>query len=767
MIGLVLGMPPIALFPTLPDAWFMLLLACLAPLGLWRQAWLFRFGSGIALGAALAVGHGQALLEHRLAQDCVGAPLRVSGQVASLPRSSWMYDGVLRQRFEFTLDSIYPVACSGPRRILLSYYGAEQIVPGQHWQFEVKLKRPWGLANPGSFNMQAWFAQSGIDAVGSVKTGGAILTGAPSGYGVLHHRLRFDISQSIATLPFSSEVVAILGAITVADKSGIDTPLWSLLQLYGINHLLVISGLHVGLVAGAGYFLGGFAMRLLLLHGFRAPRLPALLALCFATVYAALAGFSVATLRALCMLACFLLAGLVGRNSGSANNLLLAAAVVLLLNPLAVLGSGLWLSFTAVAALLWLARWQGGLGKGRLLLATHGFMSLLMLPLGAWWFGGASLVAAFANLFMIPLIGMFVVPLALLAVLCSYLAPWLQMVLWHLAAWPLEKLLPLAKWLAQERASWLYWQLTPSLPGVLLAGLGLALIILPLSARLRALAALLFLPLVLPQEIDNRDTGAEAGGSTLVTVLDVGQGTAVVLRSGGRVLVYDTGGGDPAGANMATAVLLPFLRQQGVTRLDTLVVSHADNDHSAGASTLLAALSPEQVFYGGNIPGLASGRPCVAGQSWDWPGGLRFRFLSPALESTTGLPSNDTSCVLQIEASGSRLLLPGDIEAARERELVRYWTHELASDWLLVPHHGSKTSSSHALLKHVRPATAVVSSGYANRFGHPHPSVLVRLGKSGSRIYDTADSGALEFEFLAGQPVQVRRHRDQLRRFWM
>lgn len=760
-------MLPVPLLRTLPDTWLIALLLCLALLGLWRQAWLFRFCSGLALGGAMALGHGQALLEHRLAEDCVGAPLRVSGQVASLPRSSWMYNGVLRQRFEFKPDTISPVACSGPRRILLSYYGPDQIVPGQHWQFAVKLKRPWGLANPGSFNMQAWFAHSGIDAVGSVKTGGGVFLSTSSDPAVLHHRLRFDISRRIATLPFSPEVVAVLGAITVADKSGIDTPLWSLLQLYGINHLLVISGLHVGLVAGAGYFLGGLAMRLLLLCGLRAPRLPALVALCLAAVYAALAGFSVATLRALCMLGCFLLAGLVGRNSGSANNLLLAAVVVLLLNPLAVLGSGLWLSFTAVAALLWLARWQRGQGKGRLLLATHGFMSLLMLPLGAWWFGGASLVAALANLFMIPLIGMFVVPLALLAVVCSYLAPWLQMTLWQLAAWPLEKLLPLATWLAQERADWLYWQLTPSLPGVLLAGLGLALIILPLRGRIRVLAALFFLPLVLPQEIDNTDPATEAGNATLVTVLDVGQGTAVVLRSGARVLVYDTGGGDPAGANMATAVLLPFLRQQGVTRLDTLVVSHADNDHSAGASTLLAALSPEHVFYGGNIPGLARGRPCVAGQSWYWPGGLRFRFLSPALESATGLPSNDSSCVLQIEASGSRLLLPGDIEASRERELVRYWADELVSDWLLVPHHGSKTSSSYALLKHVRPATAVVSSGYANRFGHPHPDVLMRLGKTGSRVYDTADSGALEFEFLAGQPVQVRRYRDQVRRFWM
>ena len=231
------------------------------------------------------------------------------------------------------------------------------------------------------------------------------------------------------------------------------------------------------------------------------------------------------------------------------------------------------------------------------------------------------------------------------------------------------------------------------------------------------------LPLLLPPVAPARlVTDEEPAGRTRVTVLDVGQGTAVIIRSGDRTLVYDTGGGDPAGANMATTVLLPWLRRQGVNELDTLVISHPDNDHSAGAGTLLAALPVGRLYRGGQVPGLAGGRPCVAGQAWRWPGGQTFRFLSPAGSSTGS--SNDNSCVLQIAAAGHRLLLAGDVESAVERDLVRYWGDALASDWLLVAHHGSRTSSTYALLKTVRPATAVISSGYANRFGHPHPDVV-------------------------------------------
>jgi competence protein ComEC len=762
MIGLVLGILPIPLLPGLPPRELILVPAATGLLALSLRHRFFRLFSGLSIGLALALAAGHALLAARLPEECVRSPVVASGQVSSLPRSSLLADGAVRQRFEFTVATLDPVRCRGPRRLLLSYYGSSTLVPGEHWRFELSLKRPRGLANPGSFNMAAWFAQSRIDAVGSVRKGGATRLAAARGVNGLHHRLRAAISQRIALLPFDPQVIAMLRALTVADRSGIDSRLWLLLQQYGVNHLLVISGLHVGLVAAAGYLLGALVLRLLLLLAGRGtPQLPALAALLCGAGYTALAGFSLSTQRALAMLACVILASLCGRSSGSANNLLLAAVVVLVINPLAVLGSGLWLSFGAVAALLWLAPWLAGKPRWQRLPGTHAYMMLVMLPMGGWWFGGSSLVAGLANFLMVPLVGLVVVPLALLAVLTGYLAPGPDQWLWECAAWPLEQLLPPARQLAASGLDWLYLPLVPGLPEVVLAGLGVALLILPAPVPLRILALLLAVPLLSPPD----PARAASHGDTRLTVLDVGQGTAVVVRAGGRALLYDTGGGDPAGVNMATAVVLPYLRQQGIKELDTLIISHPDADHSAGVGSVLHSLPVARFFVGGALPGVTSGQPCVAGRAWRWPGGQTFQLLSPADE--TGLSSNDSSCVLQIEAAGHRLLLAGDIERSREHALVRYWAGQLRSDWLLVAHHGSQTSSSWAWLKTVQAHSAVISSAYASRFGHPHPAVMDRLRQSGARIYDTASGGALEFELALGQPITVRRYRQRVRRFWM
>jgi competence protein ComEC len=460
-------------------------------------------------------------------------------------------------------------------------------------------------------------------------------------------------------------------------------------------------------------------------------------------------------------LACFILATGSGRSSSSGNNLLLAALVVLVLNPLAALGSGFWLSFGAVAALLWLARWQRGMRTWRRILSTHVFMALVMLPMGAWWFGGSTLVGALANLLMIPLVGFVVVPAALLAVLSYLLDLPLQSALWQLAAWPLQQVLPLAGDIADSDPSWLYQHLSASLPGVLLGLVAVALLVVPGGRSIRLLALVLLVPLLLPP-LPGQQTGEQA---TYVTVLDVGQGTAVVINARGRTLLYDTGGGDPAGVNMASSVVLPYLRNRGIRQLDTFVVSHRDADHSAGVGSVLQAMPVARLRYGDGVSTQGSGAPCVAGESWRWPGGIAFQLLSPAAE--TSVSSNNGSCVLQVQIGQYRLLLAGDIERDRERTLVRYWVRDLRSDWLLAAHHGSLTSSTVTLLKRVQPALVVMSNGYANRFGHPHPEVLQRLQQLDAAVLSTADSGAIEFEFRPGKPLRVRRYRQERHRFWM
>jgi competence protein ComEC len=768
MIGAVLGVLPVLVLPKLPAEGLSLLSAA-AGLGLlWGRARWCRLCSGLAVGFALALVHGHALQDRRISAQCVGQPLIVSGVVASLPRVSDFPDGGRRQRFEFIVERLEPSECVGPQRVLLSYYGTATLSPGDSWIFPAKLSKPWGLANPGSYNLQAWYAQTGIDAVGHVSGGAGTQLEHPPGVASFHNRVRQRIAQRIHALPLPQPVRAILAAITVADKSGIGTSLWTLFQTFGVNHLLVISGLHVGLVAAATLLVGTLLQRLLLLGGISSMWLPALLALVCCSAYTALAGFSVATQRALLMLTCFLVAGLAGRSTNSPNNLLLAAVVVLGVNPLAALGSGFWLSFAAVAALLWLAVWQRGMGAARRTLSTHVFMSLVMLPLGAWWFGGSSLVAALANLVMVPLVGLWVVPLALLAVLAIFFFPAAEMLLWQMAAWPLQQLLPLAETLAGSAGNGLYQRLSAVFPDIVLATVGVSMLAVRNSLWGRGLALLLIMPLLLPLHqltTGSRWQGRGTGAQLQVTVLDVGQGTAVVVHSDQHTLVYDTGGGDPTGANMASAVVLPYLRYLGVTTVDTLVISHPDNDHSAGAATVLADMPTKAVFYGGDGAVLPGGKPCLAGQAWAWPGGTTFQFMAPV--DTSPRSSNDSSCVLLIEGAGHRLLLTGDVESSQEREIVRYWRDGLVADWLLVGHHGSRTSSSYALLKTVRPSMAVISSGYANRFGHPHPHVVERLLGAGAAVYSTAQGGALEFTFSLGAAVQVRQWRQQVRRFWM
>lgn len=763
MIGLVTGIVSSGYWPVLPPGWVILLFTVLAVLTLpWRCPAL-RFTCGVSCGCALALAFGAQLLQHRLADQCVGIPVTATGIVNSLPTERPLPRGELLQRFEFSVTDILPAQCAGPRTLMLSYYGDDTIHPGEAWQFETRLKKPWGLANPGSFNMQVWFAQQGIDGVGSIRE--SIRTQKlPQDPGLLSlpDRLRQAIARRIDALQPDRDVAAILRAVTVADGSGIDPQLWFLFQQYGLNHLLVISGLHVVMVAAVGFAFGGICLRLLAPMGFGGRCLPGACALLLAFLYGALAGLSIPVQRALCMLACFAIATSSGRNSGSTNSLLVAAVVVLVLNPLAALGSGFWLSFGAVAALLWLARWQRGLGLVHRSLQAHGYMSLFMLPLGALFFGGGSLVAMLANLVMIPLLGWLVVPVALLAVV-GFLSGWtFEPLLWELAGWPMATLLPVAGTLAEAGGDWLYIPLIAGPGAVLLGIIAVSLLLVPGRNALKPLALLLAVPMLLPP-------GTPAQGVSLdtqITVLDVGQGTAVVVQAGDRALLYDTGGGDPHGINTGVTAVLPFLRQQGIRALDTFIVSHPDLDHSAGTTAVLGALAIDRFRYGGTHPAtLGTGRPCLAGEAWRWPGGQVFQFLSPAIEAPAR--SNDSSCVLQLQVGNYSLLLPGDIEEERERTLARYWGAHLRSDWLLAGHHGSRTSSSLTFLKWVQPDAVVISSGYANRFGHPHPAIMTRFEEQGSTTHSTADAGALEFTVAPGQALHVKSHRRTLRRYWM
>lgn len=761
--GFVASVIAVGQAPALPPVWAgaVLCLAALLTLPWVRGHW--RTLAACAAGAGLACIHGQTLLERRLPDACERLPMQVTGTVASLPRITLLPGERRQQRFEFLSDPLPLDHCRGPRRLLLSAGGEPELIPGERWQFEVLLRRSWGLANPGSFNMQAWYAQTGIDAVGSVRSGAPALRLQAATAGDSHQRYRQWLSGQILTALGEGPASAILRALVVADRSGLDPALWTLFRQYGISHLLVISGLHVGMVAACGYLLGGLLSRSLALAGvYRGTALAGpLCALLLATVYTALAGFSLATTRAWLMLFCFLIAVLCGRPGLSWNNLLLAAAVLLAMNPLAALGAGFWLSFGSVACLLWLALWRPRVGLGERWLGTHAYMCLAMLPLSGWWFGGASQVAALANALLVPLMGLVVVPLALLGVVLAAFDNSLAGGVWAAAAWPLQQLLPPGQAWAEAHPGWLYAALTPTLPALALALCALVLAVMPLRA---ALKALLLPPLLLPLLLPLHGHRTDRADALHIIALDVGQGTAVLVYDRSHALLYDTGGGMPGGPDLADSVILPLLRSRGISHLDTLVISHGDHDHSAGLGTLRTRLPLGALLVGADMAAEPGATVCRAGQAWRWPGGTRFQVLAPAAGETAS--SNEGSCVLRLQAHGRSLLLPGDIGAARERQLVRYWRESLASDWALAPHHGSNTSSSSAWLKQVDPALVVYTHGRASRYGHPAAPVRERHAQLRIATYSTALEGALEWTLRPDREPQLVAHRKRSPRYW-
>lgn len=732
---------------------------------------------GLLLGAFIAALYGQHQLAQQLSAHCVKQPLTISGRIISLPVIAPSPFGGLRSRFLFELTEALPASCGGVSRLQLSYYGDASLNPGEFWQFSVRLKRPQGLSNPGLFDAQYWFVQEGIHAVGSVKGEGRSIPAsgsAPAGliqrYSVVHHQWRLKLRNHINSLPFSAPVRAVLAALTIADKSGITPLMWQQFAALGINHLLVISGLHVGLVAGLGLYLGRAAALPFALGGLRAAHrlsvwMPAGVALLSAGTYMALAGFTLPTQRAFVMIAVFVLGTAATRPQPALASVLYAAVAILSLNPLGALGSGFWLSFGAVLGLLWLASWQKGLPGWRRFLTTHTYMTLVMLPLGAFFFGGASVISMFANAFLIPIVGLIVVPLSLLAALAHLLGMWWEWLFWLLAGQMLELVLEAIGRVTQFNGA-LFFQSMPSGQLALLLGvIGCVLLVFPLQWRWRLPLLLLPLALLLPPQT----LSADAQDTMQVTILDVGQGTAVVVHAGGRALLYDTGGGTPGGYTLAASVVVPYLKSLGVAKLDTLIVSHQDADHSAGVAEVLRAFPVSRLRYGGapdrSVHARYSGRPCSAGEAWRWPQGQTFTLLAPAQEP--GLSSNNGSCVLQIEYAGARVLLTGDIDGRRERGLATYWREGLYSQVLLAGHHGSKTSSYWSFLKWVLPDAVVFSAGYANRFGHPHPDIVERFSAADVRQFNTAQSGAITLEMSRQGRVSIIENRAVFRPYWM
>ncbi len=733
MLALAMGLLLPRFLPGLPAAWVLIVLGLLGLLCLLRQA--SRPLAWLCFGLLWACMQMQAALDGRLASELDGRTFWLEGQVLGLPA---VQDGVVR----FELGDISSRHAGLPARLRLAWYGGPQLRAGERWRLAARLKRPHGLVNPHSFDHEAWLLARHIGATGTVKIGERLQEAA--GAGGWRDRLR----ARLLTVEAQGRQGAI-AALVVGDSSGLSPTDWRILQDTGTVHLMVISGQHVGLLAGLLYGLVALLARI----GWWPRHLPWLPCACTAAFagalgYGWLAGFEVPVQRACVMVAVVLLWRLRFRQLGVWLPLLIALDGVLLFDPLASLQPGFWLSFGAVALLALvfsgrLGAWRWWLTLPRAQWAMVVGLLPLMLSLGL----PISASGPLANLLAVPWVGL-TVPVALLGTVLLTL-PGIGEGLLLLAGWSLAWLFQSLELLADWQAAWI----VESLPlwAWSLATVGALVLLLPAGVPFRALGVLLLLPLLYPS------TPLPLAGKADVWVFDVGQGLSVLVRTHSHALLYDAG---PRHGDFDTGerIVFPSLRRLGVERLDVLLISHADSDHAGGAVAMQRLLPPRRVFSGepARLPAMLQAQSCD-NQSWQWDG-VHFALWRWA----QAVDGNQSSCVLMIEAEGERLLLTGDIDARAEQALVQSdWP--LAARWLLLPHHGSNSSSSPAFLAAVRPQNALISRSRHNAFGHPHPAVVGRLRDVGVRLYDTAESGALKVELGAFRDARGLREQ---RRFW-
>jgi competence protein ComEC len=728
MFALALGLLSLGFLPVLPSVGWLLLLLVGGVACLFTRFWPVGC---FLLGLCWACGSAQRALDDRLAPELDGRTLWLEGKVIGLP--SRTAHGV---RFE--LEQPYSRRAELPRRLQLSWFDGPPVRAGEQWRLAVTLQRPAGLLNPHGPDREAQLLARRVGATGTVKAGQVLSAVAGS--------WRDELRQRLLAVETNGRQAALV-ALVLGDGAGLAREDWQTLQATGTVHLLVISGQHIGLVAGLLYGLVAGLARWGLWPA-RLPWLPSAcgLAMAGALAYGWLAGGGVPVQRACLMLAVVLLWRLRFRHLGATLPLLLALVAVLLFEPLAALLPGFWLSFAAVATLIYcFSARLGGWRPWQAWTRAQWVIAIGLLPVLLATGLPVSLSAPLANLLAVPWVSLAVLPLALLGTLLLPVAGGGEALLW-LAGGLLEVLFRVLALAASWRPAWV----PPALPlwAWSVVCLGALLVLLPRGVPLRGLGGLMLLALWVPRE-------SVPLGQVEVWQLDVGQGLAVLLRTRNHSLLYDAGpakGEYDAGAR----VVLPTLRKLGVSHLDAMLISHAHADHAGGAPAIAQGMPVTRVLGGEGLEGLGL-QPCVTGEQWEWDG-VRFSLWHWA----EGQSSNDRSCVLLVEAQGERLLLAGDLEAAAERAWLAS-TETARIDWLQAPHHGSRSSSTEAFIRATAPRGVLISRGRNNGFGHPHAQVLERYRRHGLAIHDTALEGALRL--VLGRQGDVEGVRGQ-RRFW-
>nr|VFJ44621.1 MAG: competence protein ComEC [Candidatus Kentron sp. FW] len=770
-IGFLSGILFLTGLSDLPDPFFVSLLPILILLAIFSSratgipravpmlAWV---GAGF-LWALLRAESG---VSNILPEDLEGHDLVLDGIIVSVPARSGPKTGFLLDIVALkTSDHDFHRGEWGPgQRIRLNWYGrSPRLLPGERWRLTARLKRPNGFRNPGGFDYEKWLFRQGIRATGYVKSRLENRKLQGEDRFSLDH-VRYRLAQLIRQHLADSPHAGIVKALAIGVRDDVTQEQWATLRSTGTAHLMAISGLHIGLITTLIFF----GIRKTLPTGMAlvmpAQRTAALVATVGALGYAALAGFSLPTVRALIMV-CVVMAGVFWRRHTAVGaSLALALFAVLLLTPLAVLSIGFWLSFVAVAVILfgmtghlsvrnlwW--RW----GRVQVLIAVG------LLPLTLLFFQQHPLASPIANLVAIPWVGFVVVPLVLVGTCLVGVFPDLGGFLLGLGDSAIAVIWPFLQGL--ESLDFVYRKIaTPPLWAVLAGGIGVILLLLPRGMPGRWLGVIWLLPLFfIPAPRPNN-------GEIWFHLLDVGQGLAAVVRTREHVLIYDVGPAYSANFNAGGAVLVPFLQSQDIQSVDRVIVSHRDRDHIGGLKSLLEEFPIDTLMTNAPLTKKSASLhprgslPCRDGMKWHWDG-VDFRILHPP--PGRKVSGNNDSCVLSVSGPAGTILLPGDIEHAAEQRLLRDHAKELDVDILVAPHHGSGTSSSRLFIRAVTPRHALFSVGYRNRFGLPTDAVMTRYRQSGARLLSSDRHGTITFHLTPGKGISAPdTHRQEARHFW-
>lgn len=751
-----------AALPVLP----LLLLAWVASRGTtpWAQfvshaLWFV----GMALGGFLwAAAMATWTLSNSLPEIWEGRDIRVSGVVAEMPQP-----GARALRFTFKVEQVLTPGAEVPPRIALVWFSerGEPTQPvvraGQCWQFSVRLRRPHANANPYGFDLEPWLLERRVRAVGYVRSQDAPTRMSDMVWraGYLREAVRERVRERLMTTLADRTYAGVIVALAVGDQRAIPREQWKVFTRAGVNHLMSISGLHITMVAALVFAL---VLRLWRLAAPLAVRIPALRAataagLVAALAYAALAGFAVPAQRTVYMLAAVAFALWSGWRWPASAILGLALFAVVIVDPMAVLSAGFWLSFGAVCAITlagaggqprrhWLAAW----------LRMQWAVTIALVPLLLALFQQVSLVSPLANAIAIPVVSLCVAPLALLSIILplDFIALAAHAVMAVCMRF-LEALvaLPVVTW---QQHSPLWWT-------VPLGVLGAGWLLMPRGFPSRWAGVVLMLPMFFARPIH------PAPGALWVTVLDVGQGLAVLVRTRSHSMLFDAGPQYSENGDAGERIVVPNLRGSGIGGLDLVIVSHDDSDHAGGATSVLAALPVQRVLTSSDRVAADAGtgaERCELGQRWRWDD-VDFEMLHPSADSYNlpAIRDNDRSCVVRIVSTYGSVLIPGDIERRSEQELSVLFGERLAANVLVAPHHGSRTSSSQAFLDAVNPGYVIVPVGYRNRFGHPHALVSARYRQAGARVLRTDVSGAITIRFGASG-IDIGSQRARAPRYW-